>query len=95
MIFIIKSYYLNMKGSDKINIVIVGTSTKNGMKLLKEVQRAIQKIEKKIIVKGISDTSSNSYGIKNVPALIVDGRVLSQGKVLSEREIHRLLVTPV
>jgi hypothetical protein len=75
-----------------INIVVVGTSTKNGMKLLKEVQRAIQKIERKIIVKGISDTSSNNYGIKNVPALIVDGKVISQGKVLSEREIHRVLV---
>ena len=76
-----------------INIVIVGTATKNGMKLLKEVQKAIQKIEQKIIVKGISDTNSNSYGIKNVPALIVNGKVVSQGKVLSEREIHRVLVS--
>ena len=75
-----------------INIVIVGTATKNGMKLLKEVQKAIQTIEKKFIVKSISDTNSNTYGIKNVPALILNGKIVSQGKVLSEREIHRLLV---
>lgn len=77
-----------------INIVIVGTGTKNGRKLLKEVQRAIQNIERKIVVKGINDADSNNYGIKNVPALIIDGKIISQGKVLSEREIHRLLVTP-
>lgn len=63
------------------------------MKLLKEVERAIQKIEKKFIIKSISDTSSNNYGIKNVPALVINGKVVSQGKVLSERNIHKLLTS--
>ena len=30
-----------------------------------------------------------------IPALIIDDKIISQGKILSDREIKKLIVTPV
>lgn len=40
-----------------------------------------------------NDTSNTikKYNIKNVPGLVIDGNVICQGKVLSEREIGKLI----
>lgn len=76
-----------------INIVLVGAKNKNGMRLLKNLERVIQTIEKKVKIKVLTNSDKNSYGIKNVPALILDGKIISQGKVLSEREVHKLLMS--
>lgn len=76
-----------------INIVVVGAKNKNGMRLLKNLERVIQTIEKKVYLKVITKNDEKNYGIKNVPGLILDGKIISQGKVLSEREVHRLLTS--
>ena len=45
-----------------------------------------------ITVDKLDDSSKNKYGIKHVPGLVVNGQIVSQGKVLSVREIKRLLL---
>lgn len=30
-----------------------------------------------------------------VPALIIDNKIISQGKILSDREIKKLIVSPI
>ena len=76
-----------------INIVVVGPENKNGIRLLKKLERVIQTFEKKVNLKVLTNKDSNKYGIKNVPGLILDGKIISQGKVLSEREVHKLLLS--
>lgn len=39
-----------------------------------------------------SESAKKDYHIKNIPALMIDGTVKSEGKVLTEREISKLLV---
>ena len=76
-----------------IHVIVVGYQNKNGMRLLKNMEKAIQNIETKINLKAIYDDNSDNYGIKNVPGLIIDGEIVCQGKVLSERELHRIILS--
>ncbi len=63
------------------------------MKLKKMVKRAIDSSEIHIDFEELnSENAKNTYNIKNTPALIIDGNVKSEGKVLTEREISKLLV---
>ena len=76
-------------GGDIITVRIIGSNSSNGMKLLKMVRRAVDDTIRDIKVEGVND--NNSYGIKNLPGLVIDGKIVSQGKVLPVREIYKLL----
>lgn len=57
------------------------------------VKRAIDSSEINIDFDELnSENAKKSYSVKNTPALVIDGIVKSEGKVLSEREISKLLV---
>ena len=53
------------------------------------VRRAVDDTDKNIKIEEVND--NNSYGIKNLPGLVIDGKIVSQGKVLPDREIYKLL----
>lgn len=75
-----------------IRIKIIGANCSNGMKLSKMAERAVEEIEEDIEVEKVTDDKlKKQYGIKNIPALIIDDEVVSEGKVLSVREIKTLL----
>ncbi len=78
------------EGVDIIDITIIGTNCSNGHKLAKMVFRAVSEIDKKIQVQECNDY--NKYGISNIPGLVIDGKIVSQGKILSVREIKKLLI---
>ena len=76
-----------------IDIKVVGASCSNGIKLTKMLKRAIDDADAIVNVEEVNDSKSfQKYGIKNIPGLIINGEVVSQGKVLSVREIYKLLV---
>lgn len=76
-----------------INIKIIGADCSNGIKLTKMLKRAIDETEVNYDVEELNDASSKKkYGIKNIPGLVINGEVISQGKVLTVREIYKLLV---
>lgn len=76
----------------RINIKIIGTDCSNGMKLSKMVSKALEEANCKAEIEEIDNSSKNKYGIKNVPGLVINGQIVSQGKVLSIREIKKLLL---
>lgn len=76
-----------------MNIKIVGSNCKNGMQLYKMASRAVEELEENIEVEKLDDKNSiNKYGVKNIPGLIINNRLVSEGKVLTSREITKLLV---
>jgi len=76
-----------------INIKVIGADCSNGIKLTKMLRRAIDEAEADYEVQELNDVSSKKkYNIKNVPALVINGEVISQGKVLTVREIYKILV---
>ncbi len=80
-----------MKGDDIIEVKIIGSNCSNGIKLKKMVNRASEEIESEVIIKDIEKDSK--YGITNFPALIINEKLVSEGKVLTVREIKKLLLS--
>ena len=62
------------------------------MQLFKMASRAIEdnkadiKLEKSDDIKDIK-----KYGVNNIPGLVIDDKLVSQGKVLTQKEISKLL----
>lgn len=75
-----------------IKIEIVGSNCKNGMQLYKMASRAIDKYNPEATIeKNDTPNTLKKYNIKNIPGLVIDGNLICQGKVLSEREIGKLI----
>ncbi|MDD3341222.1 MAG: thioredoxin family protein [Bacilli bacterium] len=70
-------------------IKIIGANCSNGMKLKKMTERALEEVEKEVTLECMDH--SKQYGISNIPALIIDEEIVSEGKVLTVREIKKLI----
>ena len=71
------------------NIKIIGYNCSNGMKLRKNISK-IDDCEINLeLLEG--DEYLNKYNVKNIPGLIINGKVVSEGKVLNDREILRMI----
>ena len=71
------------------NIKIIGYKCSNGMKLRKNISR-INECEINLeLLEG--DEFLNKYNIKNIPGLIINEKKVSEGKVLNDREILRMI----
>ena len=81
-----------MEGGINIEIKIVGSKNHNGIKLIKNIKKINCDID--IRVKELNDEYYlKKYYIKNIPAIVMDGKKVSEGKVLSTREICKLLTS--
>lgn len=81
-----------MEGGINIEIKIVGSKNHNGIKLIKNIKKINCDID--IRVQEINDEYYlKKYNIKNIPAIVIDGKKVSEGKVLSTREICKLLTS--
>lgn len=75
-----------------MNIKIIGSNCKNGMQLYKMASRAVDELQENIEIEKLDDRNSiNKYGVKNIPGLVINNRLVSEGKVLTQREITKLL----
>lgn len=73
-----------------MNIKIIGSNCSNGIKLKKMVNKVSEEFNVKMEL--IDDSSSiKKYNVKNIPALIINDIKVSEGKVLTDREITRFL----
>lgn len=75
-----------------MDIKIIGSHCKNGMQLCKMVTRAIDEVNPEIELTKLDDKKSiEQYGVTNIPGLVIEDKLISQGKVLSQREISKLI----
>ena len=69
-----------------MEIKVIGTHSSNRLKLIKNIKKATDnKINIQLLEK------DNKYNITNTPALIINDKLISQGKVLNEREIKKFI----
>ena len=69
-----------------MEIKVIGTNYSNRLKLIKNIKKATDnKINIQLLEK------DNKYNITNTPALIINDKLISQGKVLNEREIKKFI----
>ncbi|MFR2535021.1 MAG: thioredoxin family protein [Clostridia bacterium] len=75
-----------------MNVKIIGSNCKNGMQLYKMTTRAIESVGGDIKIEKLDDHHAiERYNVKNIPGLVINDKLVSQGKVLSEREISKIL----
>ena len=78
-----------------MKIQIIGKNSSNRIKLLKNVERVLQTKNSKVSceIEVFEDQKYQKlYHITNTPALVIDDKVISEGKVLNEREIKKLIL---
>lgn len=75
-----------------MNIKIIGVNSRNGLKLKKNVLRAKDEYGHKINLEIKNDDKlAKKYNIKDVPGFMINNKVISQGKVLTVREVLRYI----
>ena len=78
-------------------IKIIGSNCSNGIKLKKMVERFKSDYDYDVNIKLLDNMEEiKRYKIKNIPGLVIEDQLVSEGKVLTVREISRLVneVTP-
>lgn len=75
-----------------MEIKVLGKNSSNRMKLLKNIEKGTSNEKGNIEVTLLEDEKYLSkYGISNTPALVINDKVISQGKILTEKEINHYL----
>lgn len=78
--------------SDKTVVKVLGTGCKKCHALHENALKAAESSEKAIVVEYVTDIAEiAAAGVMNTPALMVDGTVVSTGKLLSVEEVGALL----
>ncbi len=71
---------------------ILGTGCKNCKTLERNAREAIKNDNLDVSVEKVEDIPSiMNYGVMSTPALVLNEKVISSGKVLSPQEISRLI----
>ena len=74
----------------KINII--GENSSNRMKLLKNLKKVTKNEDINIEINVIDDKETLSkYKDKNKPILIINEKIISNGKILTDREIRNYI----
>lgn len=78
--------------ADAVVLTVLGPGCKRCHQLNENAQGAARKAAKKVSVDYVTDpVAIAEAGIMSTPALLVDGKVVSQGKVLTPEEIAGLI----
>ncbi|MCX5817329.1 MAG: thioredoxin family protein [Proteobacteria bacterium] len=75
-----------------MKIQILGSGCQNCMKLAKNAEEAVKAKGTECEIVKVTDIKEiMSYGVMQTPAIAIDGKVKSVGRVLSVEEIKKLL----
>lgn len=81
-----------MKGGDYIvNIKVIGVNCSNGMKILKNLSKVERELDMEFNIEKIDSTYKKKYNINVIPALMIEDKVVSNGNVLTDREIKNYI----
>lgn len=74
------------------NIKVLGTGCKNCVTVENRIKEVIAERNIDAKVEKVEDIAKiMEYGVMSTPAVVIDEKVVSTGKVLSEKEILKLL----
>ncbi|MDA3836669.1 MAG: thioredoxin family protein [Nanoarchaeota archaeon] len=73
-------------------IKILGTGCPNCKVLEKNTMTAVEELKLEAQIEKVTDIAKiMEYGVMSTPALVIDEKVVSYGKVISSEEIKKLL----
>lgn len=75
---------------------MIGSNCSNGRRLKKIIERVSLQNHVEVTINELNNKSDQKkYNVSMIPALIIDDKIISQGKILSDREVKKLIVTTV
>ena len=75
-----------------MKIKIVGQKSSNRLKLLKNINKVAEDLSDDLEIELIEEKEQfPKYQVFNTPALIINDKIISQGKVLNEKEIKNYI----
>lgn len=74
-----------------MQIKIIGFDTKNGLRLLKNLEKVEKELKCRFNISKISSKNRDKYGIRVTPTLIIEEDIVASGNVLTEREIKNII----
>ena len=85
-----------MKGDDSIEVNLIGSNCSNGRRLKKIIERVSLQTKTPVIINELNKREDQKrYNVSMIPALVIDNKIISQGKILSDREIKKLITCPI
>ena len=74
-----------------MQIKIIGFDTKNGLRLLKNLEKVEKELKCKFNISKIASKNRDKYGIRVTPTLIIEDDIVASGNVLTDREIKNIV----
>ncbi len=75
-----------------MKLKIIGQNSSNRLKLLKNINKVAEDLSDDLEIELIEEQEKFSkYKVSNTPALIINDKIISQGKVLNEKEIKNYI----
>ncbi len=75
-----------------MEIKIIGKNSSNRTKIMKNIEKALSNNNENIEITLLEDEKNfKKYNISNTPALVINEKVISQGKVLTEKEVRNYI----
>ncbi len=75
-----------------MNIKVLGGGCRSCEALLKAVKEAVERREINAEIEYITDMEKiMGYGLMSMPALMIDDKIVSSGKVLKTKEVEKFL----
>lgn len=76
-----------------MNVKVLGTGCSNCKKLYEVTKQAVSELDCKIELEYITDIEKIvSYGVMSTPALVIEEKVICQGKIISKDEVKKLII---
>lgn len=72
-----------------MNIKLIGSDCSNGIKILKNLKKVERELNCSLDIDRISSLNNKKHVI--VPTLLVNDEIVSQGRVISDRELKNIL----
>lgn len=74
-----------------MELKLIGSNTSNGMKILKNIKKFERQENIILNVVEIPTAEKEKYNIKIVPTLIINDKIISQGNIISERDLKNFI----
>ncbi|GEM04932.1 thioredoxin family protein [Halolactibacillus miurensis] len=76
-----------------MNIKILGPGCKNCKKLMENTEEAVRDLNVEATIEKVEDYGEIArLGVLKTPGLVIDGDVVSEGKVIAAKSIKKLIV---
>nr|WP_243456543.1 thioredoxin family protein [Mobilitalea sibirica] len=83
---------VQIQNTEELVIKILGSGCKNCVTLADNVHKALEEMKLNATVVKVTDLAEISgYGVMTTPALVVNEKVVSYGKVLKPNEVMKLM----